>query len=259
MTITVPPSGTAIGVFDIVRHPAEERTAAAAHMAYNGGAQIISTRLPRSPSTAATRPVTMSSSRARCHVTSATSATPSRQERTRAVTFPMSRPSATLVALATASGASAAAPSRRPRRRRSPGPRNSACPLRITVVARHPRPGRPLAVRRSDRGPRSRRAAGARDRHARRDLAGGVLADYGRLSARTVVTGDDGIARLVYTAPPPLAEPVDPYTVVTLLVTPISGDFAGAELRAASTSGWCRRRRYRSSFRPTGRRCRRSS
>jgi len=62
--------------------------------------------------------------------------------------------------------------------------------------------------------------------------AGGVLADYGRLSARTVVTGDDGIARLVYTAPPPLAEPVDPLTVVQLRITPISGDFANANYRS---------------------------
>ena len=62
--------------------------------------------------------------------------------------------------------------------------------------------------------------------------AGGVLADYGRLSARTVVTGEDGIARLVYTAPPPLREPVDNFTIVTLLVTPINGDYAGANPRS---------------------------
>ncbi len=63
-------------------------------------------------------------------------------------------------------------------------------------------------------------------------VAGGARADYGRLSARTVVTGDDGIARLVYTAPPPLPEPVDPLTIVTLLVTPIGGDFAGSNSRS---------------------------
>jgi PKD domain len=63
-------------------------------------------------------------------------------------------------------------------------------------------------------------------------FAGGVLADYGRLSARTIVTGEDGIARLVYTAPPPLAEPVDEFTVIQLLVTPISGDYAGANTRS---------------------------
>lgn len=56
----------------------------------------------------------------------------------------------------------------------------------------------------------------------------GVLADYGRLSARSVVTGDDGIARLSYTAPPPLAEPVDPRLIVTLRATPTGGDFAGS-------------------------------
>lgn len=61
--------------------------------------------------------------------------------------------------------------------------------------------------------------------------AGGVLADYGRLSSRTAVTGDDGIARVVYTAPPPLADPIDPFTVVTFLVTPIGNDFAGSNSR----------------------------
>jgi PKD repeat protein len=62
--------------------------------------------------------------------------------------------------------------------------------------------------------------------------AGGVLADYGRLSARTVVTGEDGIARLVYTSPPALAEPVDDFTIIQLLITPISGDFANANTRS---------------------------
>lgn len=61
----------------------------------------------------------------------------------------------------------------------------------------------------------------------------GVLADYGRLSTRSVVTGSDGIARLTYTAPPPLAEPVDNFTVVLLKVTPINGDYANAVERTA--------------------------
>lgn len=61
----------------------------------------------------------------------------------------------------------------------------------------------------------------------------GVLADYGRLSTRTVVTGSDGIARLTYTAPPPLAEPVDNFTVVLVKVTPINGDYANAIERTA--------------------------
>lgn len=61
----------------------------------------------------------------------------------------------------------------------------------------------------------------------------GVLADYGRLSTRTVVTGDDGIARAVYTAPPPLAEPVDNFTVVVVRVTPVNGDYSNAVERSA--------------------------
>lgn len=80
------------------------------------------------------------------------------------------------------------------------------------------------------RGPDGRPARGVSMRVE--ITAGGVLADYGRLSARTVVTGDDGIARVVYTAPPPLREPVDNFTIVTLLVTPISGDYAGANSRS---------------------------
>lgn len=62
-------------------------------------------------------------------------------------------------------------------------------------------------------------------------LVGGQLADYGRLSTRSVTTGDDGIARLTYTAPPPLPEPVDYYTVVQLRITPIATDFANSNAR----------------------------
>lgn len=62
---------------------------------------------------------------------------------------------------------------------------------------------------------------------------GGVLADYGRLSTRSVVTGSDGIARLTYTAPPPLSEPVDNFTVVLVKVTPVNGDYANAVERTA--------------------------
>ncbi len=88
-------------------------------------------------------------------------------------------------------------------------------PSQVQIVARGPdgRPARGVAMRVEI-------------------YAGGVLADYGRLSARTVVTGDDGIARLVYTAPPPLSEPVDNGTVIQLLVTPISGDFANSNYRS---------------------------
>jgi PKD repeat protein len=62
----------------------------------------------------------------------------------------------------------------------------------------------------------------------------GVLADFGRLSARTLVTGSDGRATLVYTSPPAPAEPVDTFTIVTLLVTPIGTDQATAVPRSVN-------------------------
>lgn len=60
---------------------------------------------------------------------------------------------------------------------------------------------------------------------------GGVAQDFGRLSSRNVVTGDDGIARLTYTAPPAPSEPVDTFTVVTLNLTPIGVDFNSSNTR----------------------------
>lgn len=59
---------------------------------------------------------------------------------------------------------------------------------------------------------------------------GTQVADFGTLSSRSVVTGDDGIARLTYTAPPRPAE-TNPGTVVTLMVTPVGGDYRGALAR----------------------------
>lgn len=59
----------------------------------------------------------------------------------------------------------------------------------------------------------------------------GAIVDFGRLSSRTAVTGGDGIARITYTAPPAPPEPVDSFTVVTLVITPVSGDFHGASQR----------------------------
>jgi PKD repeat protein len=59
----------------------------------------------------------------------------------------------------------------------------------------------------------------------------GQIVDFGRLSARNVVTGEDGIARLTYTSPPAPPEPVDYYTVVTLVLTPIGTDFNGSDPR----------------------------
>jgi PKD repeat protein len=55
----------------------------------------------------------------------------------------------------------------------------------------------------------------------------GALADFGKLSSRTVTTGSDGRAVVVYTAPP--ASPVATTdTVVSLVVTPIGTDFSNA-------------------------------
>lgn len=60
---------------------------------------------------------------------------------------------------------------------------------------------------------------------------GGVIFDFGTLSARNVVTGDDGRVRVTYTSPPRAAEPVDNGEVVTIVVTPVGNDFRGAASR----------------------------
>jgi PKD repeat protein len=58
----------------------------------------------------------------------------------------------------------------------------------------------------------------------------GSIVDFGQLSAKTLVTGNDGRATLVYTAPPPVSGniAVDTNTVVTIQVTPSETDFANA-------------------------------
>lgn len=55
----------------------------------------------------------------------------------------------------------------------------------------------------------------------------GTYADFGTLSARTIATGEDGRARVVYTAPP---RPLDggAGTVLTLIFTPIGTDYRGS-------------------------------
>ena len=66
----------------------------------------------------------------------------------------------------------------------------------------------------------------------------GVLFDYGRLSARNVVTGGGGRASLIYTAPLQVPEPggaVDGdqgFTGVTILVTPVGSDFSDTLFRS---------------------------
>lgn len=61
----------------------------------------------------------------------------------------------------------------------------------------------------------------------------GVIQDFGTLSAKTAVTGDDGRARVVYTSPARPAQPVDDFNVVTFEVTPIGTDFRGEIPRSA--------------------------
>lgn len=56
---------------------------------------------------------------------------------------------------------------------------------------------------------------------------GGALADFGTLSAKTVVTGDDGRARVTYTSPPRPASQVEGLTVVTFRVEPVGTDYRG--------------------------------
>ena len=61
----------------------------------------------------------------------------------------------------------------------------------------------------------------------------GAITDYGRLSARTVVTDAAGRASVVYTAPPPILG-VSTGVVVQILVTPTEGDFGNATMRVVN-------------------------
>jgi PKD repeat protein len=59
-------------------------------------------------------------------------------------------------------------------------------------------------------------------------VVGGVLADFGRLSTKSPVTDISGRAALLYTAPAFLGDPVDTFTVVTIVVTPTGTDYRNA-------------------------------
>lgn len=63
---------------------------------------------------------------------------------------------------------------------------------------------------------------------------GGELMDFGSISARSIVTGGDGKATFVYTAPSSPGEVADPFTVVEIVVTPIGNDFNNSSQRSAS-------------------------
>ena len=65
-------------------------------------------------------------------------------------------------------------------------------------------------------------------------IVNGTPQDFGSLSARTIVTGTDGRATLVYTAPPSPAAAVDAFTIVDIGITPIGNDFGNSTMRVAS-------------------------
>jgi PKD repeat protein len=66
-------------------------------------------------------------------------------------------------------------------------------------------------------------------------VVGGVVTDFGTLSARSIVTGTDGRATLVYTAPAAPGGPaVDNGTTVSISVTPIGSDYANSVPRIAT-------------------------
>jgi PKD repeat protein len=60
----------------------------------------------------------------------------------------------------------------------------------------------------------------------------GTIQDFGRLSAKNIETGSDGRTQVTYTAPKSV-DTVDHFTVVTLQVTPVDGDFGGSQPRFA--------------------------
>jgi len=64
-------------------------------------------------------------------------------------------------------------------------------------------------------------------------MKGGVIVDYGVLSTKTGLTGTDGRAQVVYTAPTPPANSADLQTsTVSVLATPVGTNFASVVPRA---------------------------
>lgn len=58
-------------------------------------------------------------------------------------------------------------------------------------------------------------------------VQGATVMDYGTLSARNIVTGADGRATVVYTAPPGPSGPTpDTFTIVDIYVTPVGTDYS---------------------------------
>ena len=82
---------------------------------------------------------------------------------------------------------------------------------------------------------RDANSAPIRNLSMRADITvGGVHADFGSLSARNLVTGSDGRASLVYTAPSAPNVSVDNGTIVDIVITPVGTDYANTTSRTAS-------------------------
>lgn len=62
----------------------------------------------------------------------------------------------------------------------------------------------------------------------------GVIADYGQISSKNLITGSDGRATAFYTAPAAPVDPVDEGTVVQVTATPVGTDYANAQARSVS-------------------------
>jgi PKD repeat protein len=76
----------------------------------------------------------------------------------------------------------------------------------------------------------------SRDLQIRLDIyVGNAIVDFGELSSKSVWTGTDGTATVLYTAPPAPTQAVDSQTVVRIVATPVVGtDYANAVERAVS-------------------------
>jgi PKD repeat protein len=61
---------------------------------------------------------------------------------------------------------------------------------------------------------------------------GGAIIDYGTLSSKTIVTGGDGRALALYTAPRASAVSEQPGTTLTVLATPVGSNYANSTARS---------------------------
>ncbi len=98
-------------------------------------------------------------------------------------------------------------------------------------------------VIRQDGASQSRIAVLARDANAqpvrnlslRADIVvGGILVDFGQLSAKNIVTGSDGTTQVVYTAPNAPPDPSYQGGVIEIVISPVGTDYANSAGRTVS-------------------------